>query len=61
MKNSQKIKVIIPAFNEENSIAKVLNDIPNTVDEVIVVNNNSTVLNKVPLSSVDMSNKVVPI
>ena len=26
-----------------------------------VVNNNSTVLNKVPLSSVDMSNKVVPI
>lgn len=35
------IKVIIPAFNEESSIAHVINDIPNNVDEVIVVNNNS--------------------
>lgn len=42
MENSQKIVVIIPAFNEENSIAKVINDIPpGLVDEVIVVNNNS--------------------
>ncbi len=42
------IKVIIPAYNEEGSIANVINDIPDTVDEVIVVNNNSsdnTVLN----------------
>ncbi|MFK7814082.1 MAG: glycosyltransferase family 2 protein [Maribacter sp.] len=37
-----KIKVIIPAFNEADSIAAVINDIPNTVDEIIVVNNNST-------------------
>ncbi len=37
-----KIKVIIPAFNEENSIAKVVKDIPSIVDEVIVVSNNST-------------------
>ena len=37
-----KIKVIIPAFNEANSIANVINDIPNIVDEVIVVSNNST-------------------
>jgi len=37
-----KIKVIIPAYNEENSIAKVICDIPNFVDEIIVVNNNST-------------------
>ncbi len=36
------IKVIIPAYNEEDSIAEVVQDIPNIVDEVIVVNNNST-------------------
>jgi|TARA_R110000782_G_scaffold236819_3_gene322997 glycosyltransferase involved in cell wall biosynthesis len=36
------IKVIIPAFNEQNSIAHVVNDIPNIVNEVIVINNNST-------------------
>ncbi len=36
------IVVIIPAFNEENSIAHVVNDIPNAVDEIIVVSNNST-------------------
>ena len=35
------IAVIIPAFNEEQSIAKVINGIPNTVSEIIVVNNNS--------------------
>lgn len=35
-------KVIIPAFNEEKSIGKVIQDIPNTVTEIIVVNNNST-------------------
>jgi glycosyltransferase involved in cell wall biosynthesis len=36
------IKVIIPAYNEADSIANVVNDIPNIVDEVIVVSNNST-------------------
>ena len=36
------IKVIIPAYNEEKSITKVINDIPTIVDEIIVVNNNST-------------------
>ncbi len=42
MINHPKIVVIIPAYNEENSIAKVVNDIPKgLVDEVIVVNNNS--------------------
>tara|TARA_R110001583_G_scaffold180129_1_gene337137 strand:+ start:1509 stop:2213 length:705 start_codon:yes stop_codon:yes gene_type:complete len=35
------IKVIIPAFNEQNSIAKVIRDIPSIVDEIIVVSNNS--------------------
>ncbi|HLV15580.1 MAG TPA: glycosyltransferase family 2 protein [Xanthomarina sp.] len=37
-----QIKVIIPAFNEADSIAKVINDIPKIVDEIIIVNNNST-------------------
>lgn len=36
------IKVIIPAYNEEDSIAKVITDIPKSVEEVIVVSNNST-------------------
>ncbi|MEH6535085.1 MAG: glycosyltransferase family 2 protein [Psychroserpens sp.] len=36
-----KIKVIIPAYNEADSIAHVIKDIPNTVNEVIVVSNNS--------------------
>ncbi|UTW61133.1 glycosyltransferase family 2 protein [bacterium SCSIO 12741] len=39
----QEIVVIIPAFNEENAIGKVLADIPsNWVNEVIVVDNNSS-------------------
>ena len=43
-----KIKVIIPAYNEADSIANVINDIPGIVDEIIVVSNNSnddTILN----------------
>lgn len=36
-----KIDVIIPAYNEEKSVAKVVHDIPPLVNEVIVVNNNS--------------------
>ncbi len=35
------VDVIIPAFNEENSIGNVLRDIPSWVREVVVVNNNS--------------------
>lgn len=36
------VRVIIPAFNEENSVSKVVKDIPiDLVEEVIVVNNNS--------------------
>ena len=38
----QHIKVIIPAYNEADSIAKVINDIPSIVNEIIVVSNNST-------------------
>ncbi|WP_298416901.1 glycosyltransferase family 2 protein [uncultured Kordia sp.] len=36
------IKVIIPAYNEEDSIANVIQEIPKTVNEVIVISNNST-------------------
>ncbi|MBL4643802.1 MAG: glycosyltransferase family 2 protein [Flavobacteriaceae bacterium] len=39
---SQLIKVIIPAYNEQDSIAHVIKDIPAIVNEIIVVSNNST-------------------
>ncbi len=43
MKSKESIiKVIIPAFNEEASIGKVISEIPDFVNEVIVVNNNSS-------------------
>ncbi|WP_432671193.1 glycosyltransferase family 2 protein [Flavobacterium sp. SM2513] len=34
--------VIIPAFNEEQSIGKVIQEIPSSVREIIVIDNNST-------------------
>lgn len=37
-----KIRVIIPAFNEEASIGLVIKDTPKTIEEIIVVSNNST-------------------
>lgn len=36
------IKVIIPAFNEGDSIGHVVSELPKSVSEIIVVNNNST-------------------
>ncbi len=36
------INVIIPAFNEADSIEYVIGDIPNIVDDIIVVSNNSS-------------------
>ena len=43
METNPIIDVIIPAFNEENSVGNVVNDIPKGfVREIIVVNNNST-------------------
>ena len=36
------VDVIIPAFNEEKSIAQVIGDIPGIVRHVVVANNNST-------------------
>jgi glycosyltransferase involved in cell wall biosynthesis len=37
-----RIKVIIPAYNEEKAIANVVHEIPKIVEEVIVISNNST-------------------
>ncbi len=41
MRNKVKISVIIPAINEERSIGKVISEIPDWVDETIVVDNGS--------------------
>jgi len=46
--NKPNIVVIIPAFNEENSVGKVVGDIPKEiVSKIIVVNNNSNDQTKV--------------
>ena len=42
MYQNKIVKVVIPAYNEEQSIGLVLRDIPAFVDEVVVVNNNSS-------------------
>ena len=42
MYKSQKITVIIPCLNEEQGIERVLNRMPEFVDETIVVDNEST-------------------
>lgn len=42
MSNSPIIDVIIPAYNEEKSIPKVIAEIPNFVRHIVVANNNST-------------------
>lgn len=41
MRKKYNISVIIPAINEEESIAKVVEEIPKWVDEIIVVDNGS--------------------
>ena len=42
MKDQQKVSVIIPVLNEEASIGKVISDIPEFVDDIVVVDNGST-------------------
>lgn len=42
MRNGKRIGVVIPALNEERAIAKVLADIPDWVDQVVVADNGST-------------------
>ena len=41
MRNEHKTAVIIPSLNEEKSIAKVIGEIPEWVDDIIVVDNGS--------------------
>lgn len=41
MRNGQNIGVIIPALNEEQAIGKVIAEIPDWVDRIIVVDNGS--------------------
>ena len=38
----ERIAVIIPVFNEVTSISKVISDLPERVDEIVVVDNGST-------------------
>lgn len=42
MIENNRVVVIIPAINEEESISNVIEDIPDYVDEIIVVDNGST-------------------
>jgi glycosyltransferase involved in cell wall biosynthesis len=42
MHREMKISVVIPCYNEEEGIRKVIESLPACVDEVVVVDNNST-------------------
>ncbi len=42
MYKNHKIVIVIPAYNEEESIEKVISSLPNFVDDVIVVDDGST-------------------
>ena len=42
MYREKKISVVIPCFNEEVGVALVIDSLPPSVDEVVVVDNNST-------------------
>lgn len=55
------VRVIIPAFNEENAVASVIRDIPKgLVEEIVVVDNNSsdqTILNATNAGATVLSEK----
>ena len=42
MHRDLKISVVIPCYNEEEGVAKVIQSLPKCVDEVVVVDNNCT-------------------
>ncbi|RLE16695.1 MAG: glycosyltransferase family 2 protein, partial [Acidobacteria bacterium] len=42
MYKDKTITVVIPCLNEEEAIGKVLDDVPDFVEDVIIVDNNST-------------------
>ena len=41
MYKNKKIAVIVPAYNEEKLVGKVISTMPDFVDEIIVVDDNS--------------------
>jgi len=42
MRRNKKISVVIPCYNEEGGIAEVIPTLPDFIDEILVVDNNST-------------------
>ncbi|MGE5262649.1 MAG: glycosyltransferase family 2 protein [Acidobacteriota bacterium] len=42
MYKNQHISLVLPCYNEENGLREVFRDLPSCMDEVIVVDNNST-------------------
>lgn len=42
MLNNKTIAVVVPAYNEERQIGKVIQTVPEFVDRIVVVNDNST-------------------
>lgn len=42
MRNNKKITVVIPCYNEEGGVAEVIPTIPDFIDEIVVVDNNSS-------------------
>lgn len=42
MYNGLKVSLVIPCYNEEDGIKSVLEDVPDVIDEVVVVDNNCT-------------------
>ncbi len=42
MLNKKTIAVVVPAYNEEQQIAKVIKTMPDFVDRIVIVNDNST-------------------
>jgi len=57
MYKKKLISVVIPCYNEEAGIARVLKDMPGIVDEVVVVDNNCT--DKTAFVASNMGAKVV--
>lgn len=62
MYKNKKIGVVVPAYNEENYIAKVIDNIPNFVDKIYVVNDASTDTTlEIIMDKTKTNKKVVPI
>lgn len=58
MVKNKKVCVLIPAFNEDGSISKVIRDIPKDIaDEVVVVDNGST--DQTPREAVDSGARLI--